>query len=468
MSDAAFFLHGNSGMSLTIYCLLGLLIGLFELYRKKYYQFDAIFFANATYFLFYSMGPIFIILFPEWRERAGLYQLYEIDLDRIDLAAICFFGYLFLLLGWLSANLIKVTPFNFQSNQHKSERLLVVGLALGLVAYFSYVSALGGVVSSILNGSRIRYGGEGVDQFDLGKGEVFKHLILFNELVFLYQLSRIIKGDPLDLLARLMLAVSGIILVLFILSVSSRGAFVGVFIAAFVLWTYGTTTANKVNNTLLLFRKAAIFMPLPILVLIYGKQFFSALPELVSGNLLQFIDAFLDVQDVRLAGDTIFLRDSLLKESSHGMVSLSAVIDHFVETEHYLWFQDYLLLPLHVIPKSLLGLSLDLPPSVSAINTEILQGNLISSIPPSMLAMLIYNIGIGGIFLMFFYGAMGSVIQRKFILTESSPGRDVFLFYFAYYYGSFIGNADIKVFIFSAFPLVMIVAFLYVRKGIYG
>lgn len=451
-------------MSLFIYIALGLLIGLFELFRRKVYIFDALFFVNANYLLFYSITPIVLIVIPEWQDQVGLFRYYAVDLERTDLALICLIGYLFLVLGWLSVNSLKAKPFQMRLSKRDAERFALIGLVLGIMAFFAYASAMGGVLNAILYGSAIRYGRIDAELLDVGKGEVFKHFMLSLNLVFLYYISRLFQGESLKGLGRIFFVVSGIVLMLYLLSASSRGAFVGLLLAVFVIWTYKDRNRKQFGQLFLQYRRFFFFLLIPILIVVYGKQFFWALPDLISGGVNQFIAEFLVLQELRLGDGTNIFRDSFLKESSHGLVSLSAVIDHFVDKEGYLWFRDYWLLPLHIIPANLLGLTIELPPTVSAVNTEIIQGYLVASSPPAVLAMAIYNAGFLGVLSLFFYGAVGRVIQEKFIQTENSPARDLLLFYFAYLYGGFIGNADIKVYVYSAFPLVLLIVILSVQK----
>jgi len=359
-------------------------------------------------------------------------------------------------------------PFSFEFNQQGIKVFVMIGLTVGIAAYFAYVSGFGGIWNSILYGSTVRFGSVDIESVFEGRTGVFKHLVSVLNIVFLYCLARAYAGLQLRGRDLAIFLSSGIFLLLYLLSAAGRGAFVGLILAAIIILSYQyENRAIKFFEKLRANIRLIIFLfPIIIMIIMFGKQFFFALPSLLNHGVEEFIADFLVLNDIRAGNEMNFIRDSLFKEAAHGLSSISAVIDHFIGKDAYLWFRDYWLLPVHIIPTKLLGIEKIVPPTVSAINTEIMQGKLIASTPPAILAMLIYNAGYPGIILMFFYGVLGMLIQNKFLQIENTPERNLLFFYFVYLYGGFIGNADIKVYIYSSIPLVLMIVSLLVRKFI--
>lgn len=411
----------------------------------------------------YVVTPVVLIVIPSWQGKVGLFQYYSVDLGRIDISIICLAGYTLMLCGWLIIDRVKARPYIMRLSKRGVERFAILGLVIGLISYFMYAISMGGVINSILYGSAIRYGRINSEFVGVGKGEVFKHFIFSLNLVFLFYLSKVFQRDSIKLLGKIIFIISGLFLLLYYLSIASRGAFLGLFLAIIVLLSYQDMLKKTMVQMFKKYLKMTLYLPIAIIIILFGKQFYWAFPALISGGLGEFCSEFLYLNQLRMGTESNFFRDSILKEASHGLVSLSVVIDKFSITE-ILWFRDFWLLPLHVIPSKILGLGIVLPPTVSAVNTKIIQGTQVASAPPGILAMLIYNVGFFGILFMFAYGVIGKWAQNKFIQTENSPARNLLLFQFAYLYGGFIGNADIKVYVYSAFPLVLLIIALYARK----
>ena len=409
--------------------------------------------------------PITLIIVPEW--KTDVFRFYAVDVERIDLALICFLGYALLFLGWFWGDYLQVRPFSLGFSQQGIKNLVIIGLAIGITSYFLYVSTFGGIWNSILYGSAIRYGRVEIESASTGRTEVFKYFVPALNMVFLYCMARVFAGVPLRRGYRTILLFSGLFLLLYILSTASRGALAGLILAVIIISIF-QLEGRRINifqgfcaHVWFAWVSSIVII---VIIILYGKQLFWALPFLLTDGPDTFTKEFLVIHNVRTGGGVIVFRDTILREAAHGLSSLSAVIDHFMDKEAYLWFRDYWLLPQHMIPTKLLGLEKTVPPTVSAINTEIMQGQLLASSPPAILAMLIYNAGYPGILLMFFYGFLGRLVQNKFTQMETTPERNVMLFYFVYLYGGFIGNADIKVYAYSDFPLVLLIVFFFVLK----
>jgi len=450
-------------MALILYVMLGALIIAAETIRKPMHRFDGIFFANFFYFVCYSFVPLTIIFVPDW-----LYDLYtgssfSFDSGRVDLALICIFGYCLLWLGWVAGERkSNIRPLVTKPLKRQVQIMLVIGLVVGMAGFFAYAAAFGGILETLLYGSAFRYNIVDIQTFELGKTEVFKHFIYALSLVTLYYLAALINRDRLKNIDKTIFLVSLVLLVLYMLSASSRGAFAGLIVAVLVLLSYQKTNTSRLFSNLFNLKTFLVAI-IGIFFTLYGKQFFGAMPRLVEGNFEGFIFDFLQLNQKRLADDTNILRDLIFKDFNHPISSLAAVIDC---SGGLLLFRDYWLLPLHIIPINLFGLTLDLPPTVSAINTLNLHDLLIASSPPGVLAMLIYNAGLPGLLIMFFYGFIGRRVQDRLLISPQSAVRNFFLFLFSWFYGSFLTNADVKVYIFSVFPLFLLLLWFAFKKSL--
>lgn len=447
-------------MSTILYVILGLLIIILEVFRHRIRILDAIFFANVNYFMFFVITPLSLIIFPEWQSKVGLFRYENVDLDRLDLSIICLISYLGLWFGWFLGSINKPKPYNFFLSKKSERKLVTFGFISGIIGYLFYVISFGGIYNSIIYGSAIRYGRLDAAYIGVGAGEVFRHFIFSLNLVLLYNISKILFKEKISGVSRAQLWISGLLYLLYLLSASSRGAFVGLILSIFTIWTYKMYGKIYLSKIISQYWRLVFILPLIILFILYGKQFFWSLPSLLSSGLTPFLNDFLTIQEIRLGDDTNIFRDSILKEASHGLVSLSVSL----ETSQYLWFRDYWLLPLHIVPANLIGISVDLPATVSTINTYLIQGIEVSSSPPGILAMFVYNAGILGLIFMVLYGYLGRIIQRRFESLKRTASSSVLYFYFAYLYGGFIGNGDIKVYVYSAFPIFLLIIILYTRK----
>jgi hypothetical protein len=451
-------------MAILLYTILAVVIIIYEIFRKKKYVFDPIFFVNVSYLLFYVLTPIILAIMPEWQSQIGLFRIYAVNIYSFDLSIIVFLGYLLLITGWYFGDFIKSKPFKVYVNSRKAQEFACIGLIIGFAAYILYVASFGGILNSLVYGSALRYGRVDFEVLGVGKGEVFRYFLPTINMVFLFYISKYFAAGRLNMKELRYLYLSTLLLGLYLLSISSRGAIVNVITAIFFLNTY--SSATRINLTKVFKRKYFKFIlliPVFFFIVLYGKQTFWALPALLTDGLNGFIEDFIVLNNVRLGENSNFIRDGLLRETSHGIASLRASIS---ENYSYLYFRDYLLLPFHIVPTRLLGWDLQLPITVSTLNTYLLQDLYLASTPPGILAMLIYNSGYFGLTIMWFYGFVGKVIQNKLQMMGNSPSRNLILYYFGYLYGGFIANGDIKVYVFGAFPLVLLILILYFRKGI--
>lgn len=448
-------------MTLILYVLLGALIIAFEAIRKPMHRFDGMFFTNLFYFVGYSFVPLTLILVPDWLYDPRTGSALNFDTSRIDLPLICIFGYCLLWLGWHAGKRSSnIRPLVRNPSKRQLQIILIFGLVVGMAGFFTYTAAFGGVREALLYGSAIRYGKIDIESFGLGKTEVFQHFIYALTLVILYYIAALVNGDRFRIFDKIIFSLSLAISLLFMLSDSSRGAVSNFIIANFVLSSYQKTYISRplVNLVNL---KFFIVVISGIFIVLYGKQFFWAIPKLIEGDFAGFISDFLQLNEIRLSYSFNIIRDTILKEFNHPITSLSAAIDY---SGTLLIFRDFWLLPLHIIPANLLGLTINLPPTVSAINTLNLHDMLIASSPPGVLAMLIYNAGLLGLGLMFFYGFLGRRVQDRLLVSAQSNVRNFFLFLFSWFYGSFLMNADVKVYIYNAFPLFILLLWFAFKK----
>ncbi|MBA7589874.1 hypothetical protein ES708_31967 [subsurface metagenome] len=199
----------------------------------------------------------------------------------------------------------------------------------------------------------------------------------------------------------------------------------------------------------------------------YGKQFFSAFPYLLTGDLSDFSAVFSSVSATRLQTYNLFY-NTIIKEGVHCVVSLEQAWLRAGQDLPYLFFRDYVYVWAHLIPSRLIGWMFELPPTISTINTEILTGKAMASVPPGLLGSFVYSMGGAGLFLgMFLYGFCGKLLQNTLILWyRRFPGSLVYVYLLSMVFGGYVINGDPKECVFSSFALILSIVLIFVYQKI--
>lgn len=421
-------------VALAGYLLIGVLIATWELLRKKEQVLDALSLANGYYFLCYSFTPL--------ANLAGFYDSTVLSTVRVtDLGAPFLAGYL--ILGWVTLQLgweygmrSRLKYYAIEVNGKLSPvGVSVVGILLFLVAFTVYNSAFGGYRAALKLGDSVRYGGVETD-WRAGAARAFPivTIIAYFWLSQIYSSRHEVKTRAWVIFAIALLAQ----LALFPLF-SGRGYIINLLLGFFLIFAY-------IDRRIPWARLVLLSVPIYIIIL-FGKQFFYALPYLVSADLGGFLSAFLELHDARNESGQGIL-DPVFKESSHAIVSLATAIDVAGDAVPYTFFKDFLFIIIVFIPQQVLSLFITLPPSVSLTNSQLLMNLQVASLPPGFIGHCVYAAGaIGTIVGPFIYGAFGAAVSALLDnAARKARGWVCALVIFNQLYGAFIMNGDPKVF----------------------
>ena len=445
----------NIEFSIFIHLILGIVIIFYELFRSKNNRLDAMFFISVYYFLLYVYVPISLYIYPEWADVGAFKYLSVNNRPALLISFLSIFGYFLIISGRLFSIFVS-RSIHMKSTEFKiSNSVIFTVFIIGVFSYFMYTNAFGGISNSIMAGSAVRYGLLDIDDVVSGNGLVFKRLLSALELLLFYFIGMKFYGAKFNNHSNFLFITTFILYILYLFSASSRGALIVIMI--YVVYLKDRFRVKLSSRDLIRFLTFGIF---GLVFMLFGKQFLYAVPELISGNFMGFIENFEVMNASRQGDDTSFLRDTLFKEFSNGYVSLICSLDYSSKgSNDLLFFRDYLMLPVDIIPMNILGLSVVTPPSISAINSFILQGELVASMPPGILAMLIYNLSFLGILALFFFGFFVNLLETFFFHSEGIFGQ-VLYFYLILLCGAFVSNSDIKVLVFdSLFPFLFMFLF---------
>jgi hypothetical protein len=417
------------------YLVLALAIVVIELWRKKRLVFDYLTYFNAIFVLAYVVTPV---LLHHYSENA----VYIRWLDEIFLLTLI--SYLSALSGWVlggtsTRRYIEVDEGKVIKTINRYTILVV------LVAVF-YITSKGGVISLLVSGALVRYGYEDptATSFDFLQN-VYSAAEIVTYVLFAMRLSNRYRPYRRLIGWNYLLVLS--FYVLYMLSTSSRGAIANALIVHFMILIY--------------FRGGFVRFAVPLLFILvvltlYGKQLFFAIASFVRGD--SFIEAFTILDEARNAGAYVNpVIEKVLKEFTHSIDSLIPVVSGTYMIE-YTYFSDFFLSLLRVIPQRIVMQFVELPATISTINTSVLTGEKIASIPPGLMGHFYHSLSLVGIVVGFFaYGLIGRKISDR--IADAVRGNDVayaVYVYTALMFGFFVANGDPNVYFYSVlWPLVV-------------
>jgi MFS family permease len=448
---------GDGGVMVWPYVLTGGLILAVEAARRPRYRLDFLFFFHVYFGLAYIATPLYVLHAPDLLAQfSRADQAYTADPRVPWLIA---FAYAAFLSGWAAGGLGSVPPFGAQPGRRAVRRLVVAGLVLGIVGVVGYVYAFGGLWAAFSQGALYRYDPSMHQVRSLAVTEVFKFFIYAAVLVLYLSFAKVYLLREETRFYRRALLLALVTVAVYLPIVSSRGAIVGLFLGLFTLYS--------LHHRVVVSARLLALVPIGILVIMYGKQFFSALPALLALDLELFQADFEAVSAARIGEGNWFV-NTLFRESLHCLTSLDVAVRHVGRDIPSLGFRDVYLMPFALVPTALLGLTIELPPTVSAVNTYAHGGELIASTPPGLLGAFWYNAGAVGLVAgMAAYGWIGRIGQRKILASAPlGAGGLLFLAVLGLSFGGFVVNGDVKVYVFSLFPLVLLIAWLVGRSAL--
>jgi hypothetical protein len=145
------------------------------------------------------------------------------------------------------------------------------------------------------------------------------------------------------------------------------------------------------------------------------------------------------------------------REFSHVYISLRQAIESAGDSIDLRWFVD---IPLGIL-FYLRVFGIEVPDTISYLNTLLTTGIQESDIPPGIVGMWWYSAMLPGVVTgAFCYGVIGRLLESVLRgLCQRSYGVPLFI-YFSFMYGSFSFNGDLRVYVMKLFPLGVFLSIL--------
>jgi hypothetical protein len=410
------------------YLVFSLAVMVVELSRKKRFLLDYLTYFNVIFVISYIITPLLLLSYSNQSVYARL-------LDEIFLLSVI--SYVSVLVGWVlgGASARRYSEFD----DGKIVKTICRYTAFIAVIAVVYIIGKGGVISLLASGALVRYGYEEATEtaFD------FLQNVYSAAEVVAYTLFAMMLSDRYKRYYRLICwsyLLVFLLYALYILSTSSRGAIANALLVHFIILIY--------------FRGGSLVAMVPLLSLLlvltlFGKQFFFAFASFLIGE--NFIDAFGALDEVRNAEVYINpLIEKVMKEFSHSTDSLVAALSDGGMIG-YTYFSDFFLSVLRIIPQRIMTHFVELPATISTVNTSVLIGVKVASIPPGLMAHFYYSLGMVGIIAGFLtYGFIGRKINDR--IANAVLGNDVIYAVYAHTaltFGFFVSNGDPNVYFYS-------------------
>lgn len=423
-------------MLIVFFILLSLSVVIVEFLRKKTFKADFLTAFNIFFLIGYVLVP-FALLVGESD---------DFDTDKVEYALLIIsMGYSMVILGWKICSLHQTSPCCLNNVKIlKMVSFSTFGVAITTVFY---VLGKGGVAKVLSNGALTRYGYE---SFEPTAVDFLAHVCSWSEILIYVILSMKLSGAYTTSKKRLncLYVVALLCYLLLIFSTSSRGALA--FLLVMHLIIYMRFRRGVVVPALL-------SLPVLMLLIVYGKQLFYALASATRGD--SFTNAFFELDQIRLeASGGMFER--VLMEFRHNIESLIVAIGQADFFEHT-YFADFVYSALRIIPQKITREIIDIPPTISTINTMNLHGIDVASTPPGLLGHFYYALGFLGVICgALVYGYFGKRLNNALAFrSKENPVYFPIFCYVAILYGSFVVNGDPNVYFYSClWPIITYIA----------
>ncbi len=442
-------------MNYFLYLLLGFLILYVELRRERYFIIDHLSLFHAFFFLVYVFTPIALILYgDELLSRDLIYGKYYLGKNPWT-AWLVFGSYLAFLSGYYWQ-----TPRTGAATVRVVSRLsedfimrLMPFLYLFLVAIvYIYVHAEGGLAHAINNAELYRSG------VIFAKYGFLTRLFPLNQILLFYFFYRLfLAGDRRRRYASMLyFTVSAVLFVIMVALSNSRGFMI---LTLLTLYIMTAIYYRRYFWRMLLF--AALF---GYGVIRYGDPLFHAIPDLVHYGFDSFVESF-SGRISRVAEE-----GSIVANFTHPIVSLDLSLAVSGSEVAFRYFVDFLQAVVAIVPSALIPI--EDPKYVMILNTQLLQGEEVSTVLPGILALFSYSLhGVGMLVGMFLYGMLGGMLSELFRnLYARYRASLVFIVPLMMTYGYFVFRGSPRNALMSLFVLLVVIAafLLFSRVAVTG
>jgi hypothetical protein len=186
------------------------------------------------------------------------------------------------------------------------------------------------------------------------------------------------------------------------------------------------------------------------LLIVFGKQSFYGVASAVRGD--DFHTAFDEMTDMRRslqAGHAPLY--SVFREYEHATLSLECALANAGERVPLTYFRDFGFALTRVLPQTMTASWFARPDTISLINTRLLLGLDVASLPPGLVAHAVYALGLSGIAAgLFSFGVIAGSINALLgrLVTGCSALLPIYL-QTALIFGGFVSNGDPHVYFYD-------------------
>jgi hypothetical protein len=419
----------------ALYFLTGILIIVNQFLISRKLVFNSLLYFNLFYMLVYVIVPLYATHYDSLH-YSGISEVTRSD--YVVITVLC--SYVIYMIAW------QVMPMQIKGSheetyrEEKSQYNVTLGfMALYIIASTLYYNSFGGLLKAISTGALARYGYE---EIEMGWTRFAKNIMPLGNIILYFTFYKVYFGPIKEVASKYKKIFYVSICLVSIASIitASRGAVVEVFI---ILTAIAICNGYqfKLKHTSCMLICACVFT-------VYGKGFFYAVATVFSkGDFLSALDAFNQLEELRtMRGDFM---DRMVQEFIHPFGSLTVAMDLSLESFfEYGYFTDYLFSFLRIIPQTITSQWIELPPTVSYINTVNLSNNYVASIPPGLLGGLYYSGGYLGIFFgMVIYAAIGKYLFK--LQCSQYKNSTAFVALFCFLYGGYVTNGDPNIYIYD-------------------
>lgn len=427
---------------LLFFCIFG-----YEIYRyntRKKREFDFLFFANIWFTFFYVLVPLYYFIDPlAFSQSSGLYYVLAVEpIINLSVIMVIAASWFSMVLGYHLKPFVKVKYRVDSVTPEKQYRIA------GLLMFWSiiFLGACVFIYGPEFLIKNIRFAQINPSQI----GFLFLSLSKVGVLGALIYILVFLNDRRFSARKTIFLLFSFLLLLFISIQGGSRGAMILPFlIFYFVICRY--------ENRLILNRYLVLALIATLFFLLFGRMGFAYAIQYGSEiNLFNFIKSSFENGSIKIIRD-------LFANFSYPYISLYNAIEaieaNFIELR---WFKD---IPLGIIfYLRMIGIETDF--TITYYNTQVLTGRMISHVPPGLLGLGIYSMGItGAVLVSFVFGLTLKNLDRFFRTYGTSIAALVIYFMSGILISGFLGNGDLRVWIIKILPIAFAAFFFKTLKN---
>lgn len=425
-------------MMLSAYCLLALLVALFELTRRKAVFIDFMTLFNMFFCFGYLMPAILFLLNPaaadQWRFLAQVPEAMESFSVWLAVAI----GYVSVAAGYWAGGRRKIPSYpriGFKAGEKIQFQILVLFFAVCAVAFLVYAHGHGGIIELLLSGKDIRAGRESAGPYQYA---AYLASGLPLSMLFFYSLWTYSERPRRRRISGYLLILSFLLSLINAIGIAGRGK-IGMVFLVLLFFKLNSNVAKITAQKVVILLLVSLFV---FGLVKYGKSALWTLGSLKHG-VRAYVSAF-EAHRQRYVGTSDSPGGSLVgfaRHVDHGIASVYVSLSHPEVYQAPRLFFDWIRAFLDALPgiRQPEYVVSDTPAGLNRIYFQI--GGYV---PPGWVAMKIINGGGGWLIAgSFLAGFIGGYLERLLLLSRSASSLVPALFiHMAFFWKDYIVGPD--------------------------